>query len=69
MNELKPCPFCGNKVDYNHDLNMEPHGVWCKHCKMIVRFTRVKAIQRGETFGDVERRIAERWNRREGEPE
>lgn len=67
MTELKPCPFCGNDVQYNINMEMEPDGVWCKTCKMLVRFTRVKPIQKGENFGDVYKRIAERWNRRVGD--
>jgi hypothetical protein len=62
--ELKKCPFCGNNVRYNINMDMEPDGIWCGYCKMLVRFTRVKAIQRGENFGDVQTRIAEQWNRR-----
>lgn len=62
--ELKKCPLCGNNVQYNINIAMEPDGIWCGYCKMLVRFTRVKPIQKGETFGDVQKRIAERWNRR-----
>lgn len=62
--ELKKCPLCGNNVRYNINMDMEPDGIWCGYCKMLVRFTRVKAIQRGENFGDVKMRIAEQWNRR-----
>lgn len=62
--ELEKCPLCGNNVQYNINMDMEPDGIWCGHCKMLVRFTRVKAIQRGENFGDVQMRIAEQWNRR-----
>ena len=69
MIELKPCPFCGNNVRYNINMDMEPDGIWCGHCKMIVRFTRVKPAQKGETFGDVQNRIADCWNRREGAKE
>lgn len=66
MTELKPCPFCGNEVQYNINIEMEPDGVYCRNCKAIIRFTRVKPIQKGETFGGVYKRIAERWNQREG---
>lgn len=64
MTELKPCPFCGNAVRYSHNIELEPDGVCCGKCRMIVRFTSVKPIQKGEKFGDVYNRIAERWNRR-----
>lgn len=64
MNELKTCPFCGNDVQYDINMEMEPDGVYCKTCKMLVRFIRIKPIQKSENFGDVQKRIAERWNRR-----
>lgn len=64
MEELRPCPFCGKNVRYNINMEMEPDGVWCGTCKMLVKYTRVMPIQKGETFGDVHKRIAEAWNRR-----
>lgn len=67
MDELKPCPFCGKDVQYNISMEMEPIGVYCKTCHAVIRFTRVKPIQKGENFGDVYKRIAERWNRRAGD--
>lgn len=66
MIELRPCPFCGGKVHYNYNINLEPDGVTCAHCMMIVRFARVKPIQKGESYGDVQKRIADCWNKREG---
>ena len=67
MAELKPCPFCGQKVDYNYDLGLMPIGVYCKNCRIVVRFMGMKKSGKGEVFGDAMKRIAERWNRREGE--
>lgn len=67
MTELKPCPFCGDDVRYNINMEMEPDGVYCRKCKALIRFTCVKPIQKGENFGDVCKRIAERWNKREGD--
>ena len=66
MEKLKPCPFCGENVQYNINMEMEPDGVYCRHCKMLVRFIHVKPIQKGENFGDVYKRIAVCWNTREG---
>ena len=62
--ELKPCPFCGEEVQYNINMEMEPDGIWCKNCKALIRYTRVKPIKKGENFGDVQTRIAKRWNMR-----
>lgn len=65
MTDLKPCPFCGGKPDYWYDAELVPVGVTCK-CGASVRFMRMKAMGSKETFGDVQKRIAERWNRRNG---
>lgn len=59
--ELKPCPFCGGRVDYWHDIELNPVGVQCHTCKMFVRMSGMK---QGKVFGDTMARIAERWNRR-----
>ena len=65
MNEmLKPCPFCGGKVGYAHDIEMIPYGVTCMRCHMVVRFTRIEAKKR-EPFGIVMDKIANAWNQRE----
>ena len=63
MIKLKRCPFCGEKVDFNYNIELEPDGVYCKNCKMLVRWTREQMKPR-ETFGDVCERLATRWNRR-----
>ena len=64
MPELKPCPFCGNKVDYNYDASLEPIGVFCVRCKAVIRFTRIKPMGK-RTAGSVMDDITEAWNRRD----
>lgn len=63
MDNLKPCPFCGEKVAYWHDAKMEPVGVQCQRCGLAIKVLRIRH-KRGETFGDAQQQIAERWNRR-----
>lgn len=64
MTELRNCPFCGSAVQFSHDLWGEPDGIWCGHCHMMVRFSRIKT-EKGETFGDTMKRMAKVWNRRD----
>lgn len=64
MIELKTCPFCGCKVDYAYNMGLEPYGVHCSRCHMVVKFSRVKPIQKGEVYERVMSDIATRWNRR-----
>lgn len=61
---LKPCPFCGGEPRIIHDPDGEPNGVHCK-CGALVRFLFMPKVV-GETFGDRQAKITERWNRREG---
>lgn len=63
MTELKPCPFCGGKVDFNYNGSFEPDGIRCLKCRVILRFMRVR-MQKNETFGECQSRMAEVWNRR-----
>ena len=63
MITLKPCPFCGRKVDYNYNIDLELDGVHCMACHMIIRFSRVKA-RPSDKYEVVMEQIAERWNRR-----
>ena len=65
MDELRPCPFCGKEVRIIHDIMGVPEGVHCR-CGAFVRFMFMpKRVN--ETFGETQKRIAERWNRRAGE--
>lgn len=63
MDELKPCPFCGGKVQMANNIDFEPEGVYCPTCHMKVRYTRI-AMKNKDTFGDVMERTATAWNRR-----
>lgn len=66
MTDLKPCPFCGGEVRYNYNLDLEPDGITCMKCSYILRFTRIS--HRGkDTFGATMQRLAEAWNRRQGD--
>ena len=62
MSELKPCPFCGGTPRINYNREGNPVGVHCK-CGAYVRFLFMPRII-GETSGDVQDRIAARWNAR-----
>ena len=63
MTDLKPCPFCGHNVQIAYDIVNWPHGVWCQCCHIKVGWANIKDKQK-DTVGDVEARIAEKWNRR-----
>lgn len=63
MSELKKCPFCGAPVRIVRNAVLEPEGVYCTKCHMIVKYTNIEP-NKGVTFGDIERKIAEAWNRR-----
>lgn len=65
MIELKTCPFCGSAVDYAYNLELEPYGIHCSRCHAVVRFTRVRPIQKNEIFERVMSDIAAKWNRRQ----
>jgi hypothetical protein len=61
MNDLKPCPFCGGKVDYWYDAEFNPVGVNCATCKIAIRMLTLKQER---VFGDTMAKIAEGGNRR-----
>ena len=65
MNEinLKPCPFCGGKVGFNHNVELIPDGVVCQKCKIVVRYMRIK-MKSKDNFEVPMKQMAEAWNRR-----
>ena len=67
MSKLRNCPLCGGPVRFNYDATLEPNGVICPRCHALTRFMRVKSAGRSETYGDTQQRIADLWNRRNGE--
>lgn len=61
--ELKPCPFCGEKrLAYSRGLDTEIQGVLCLGCKARVKFPISMAPR--ETFGENEKKWISAWNRR-----
>ena len=60
--ELKPCPFCGGVVKMMHEADGTPSGVFCK-CGAYTRFLHITKAT-GYTFGYIQEKIAEKWNRR-----
>lgn len=63
MDKLKPCPFCGKEVRFNHNAELVPDGIYCPNCHMLVRFTRIR-VSNSERIGVTMDKIADQWNRR-----
>ena len=62
--ELKPCPFCGESKTYIvYNIEMEPDGITCPVCHIVVRFPRIK-IKGGEKFEVAIGKMTDAWNRR-----
>ena len=64
MMELKPCPFCGGKVNFAYDIQLLPNGIRCGRCHILVRFCNVEPPGPHELFERTMNEIAEAWNRR-----
>lgn len=66
MTELKPCPFCGESKAYIvHNIEMEPDGIMCTVCHIIIRYPRFK-VKKGEKYEVAIGKMTEAWNKREG---
>ena len=64
MEELRPCPFCGNRsVYFTHNMDLEPDGITCRRCHIVVRFSRIR-VKGGEKFEIAMNEMADVWNRR-----
>ncbi len=63
--ELKPCPFCGGKADFNYNAELDPDGIRCMKCRVVLRFMRIRHMPKA-TFGETMVKMAEVWNRRAG---
>lgn len=61
--KLKPCPFCGSVVHFNYNGELEPDGIRCEKCKMLVRYYRIK-VNPGEKFSVCMEKLTEAWNLR-----
>ena len=63
MDDLKTCPFCCGRVSFAYNAELIPYGIKCANCHFVLSFTRIK-LGRNETFGELQARMAEVWNRR-----
>ena len=63
--KLKPCPFCGNPVWFNYNMDLEPDGVKCQACGYLLRYFGIR-VKAGEKYEIAMKKIAEAWNRRLG---
>lgn len=61
--ELLPCPHCEKPVRFLHDMEGIPQGVFCPKCRMLVKYTDLRADER-IGFKDLMEKIAARWNER-----
>ena len=60
---LKPCPFCGDKVQFAFSIESWPTGVWCMTCHMKAEWSRIKETRNSKAW-DIMNQMAENWNKR-----
>lgn len=61
--KLRPCPFCGGAVWFNHNMDLEPDGIRCGSCRYVLRYSRIRVMPR-ERFEVAMRKMADHWNGR-----
>lgn len=66
MKELKPCPFCGGKVQICYGIDYTVSGVRCDNCGLIAQWPRIKTRGNNKTFGELAKPYIKVWNRRGG---
>lgn len=59
--ELKPCPFCGHKADYQLSYHFDYGRVYCPNCG-------ISTMDYRADFGEITK-AAEVWNKRVNEKE
>jgi len=71
MEELKPCPFCGNPMDsvprYTLSYNREKkkrNGIYYRICTMKCERCTCSVSQAGATFEQAKDHVFAAWNRR-----
>lgn len=74
MSELKPCPFCGNKMDKYPDYTItfkrdrrKIFGIYHEICTLKCNRCSCTVKQAGATKEEAEKHVANLWNRRVGE--
>lgn len=60
---LALCPFCGKPVHYVYNADLEPDGIACFNCHIVVRFPRIH-VRPFDKFEVAMGEMAEIWNRR-----
>lgn len=60
---LEPCLFCGGRVSYVYNADLEPDGIACMNCHIVVRFPRIH-VRPFDKFEVAMGEMAEIWNRR-----
>ena len=57
---MEPCPVCGRPVSYVYNADLEPSGIACMNCHIVVRFPCIHVRPFEVAMGEM----AEIWNRR-----
>lgn len=61
MNELKPCPLCGNEV------SLDREDIFCDFCHLVLRFDDYIYCGEAKDLKEAREMGIEAWNTRAGE--